>query len=115
MITVIINADPTVINITRHTKVPLAAGFDWNDVAVAAQTVRLYHFTTRNQREVTLPEGEVKTVILGILAQPEANMIFGHASYDTFFEAGREYRIVGVRDYNDVNIPNCTQVDCVAV
>ena len=80
----------------------------------AEQIVRLYHFTTRNQREVTLPEGEVKTVILGILAQPEANMIFGHASYDTFFEAGREYRIVGVRDYDDVNIPNCIQADCVA-
>ena len=114
MITDIINADPTVINITRHTKVPFAGGFDWNDVPVAAQTVRLYTFVTRNQREVTLPEGEVKSVVLGILAQPDADIVFGHLSYDTFVEAGRTYRVVGVRDYDDANLPPCIQCDCVA-
>jgi len=115
MITAIINADPTVINITRHTKVANAGGFSWNDVPVAAQTVRLYHYSTRNQREIMLPEGEVKSIVLGVLAQPDADIVFGHDSYDTFTEDGRTYRIVGVRCYDDINIPNCLQADCVAV
>jgi len=115
VITGLIAADPTVINITRHTKVPNAGGFSWNDVPVAAQTVRLYHFHTRNQREVMIPEGEVKTVVLGILAQPDADMVVGHASWDGFTVDGRTYRIVGVRDYDDANIPPCVEADCVAV
>jgi len=115
MITGIINADPTVINITRHTKVPLAAGFSWNPVAIAAQTVRLYTFSTRNAREVTLPEGEVKTIVLGILADIAADIVVGHNSWDSFVVGGRTYRIVGVRRYNDINIPQCTEADCAAV
>ena len=114
MITGIINADPTVISITRHTKVANAGGFSWNDVAIAAQTVRLYFVDTRNQREVMIPEGEVKTVVLGILAQPTADMVVGHDSYDDFVVDGRTYRIVGVRDYDDANLPPCIQCDCVA-
>jgi len=114
MITDIINADPTAITITRHTKVANAGGFSWNDVALAAQTVRLYFHDTRNQREIMLPEGEVKSVVLGILAEIDADMVVGHNSWDSFVIDGREYRIVGVRRYDDINIPQCSEADCVA-
>lgn len=115
MVGVIIAADPSVISITRHTKVPNAGGFSWVETIKDDQTVRLYKFTTRNQREVTLPEGEVKSITLGILAQFDADMEFGHDSYDTFDHEGRDYRIMGVRRYDDVNTDAMTQADCVAV
>ena len=114
-VTELINADSTSIVITRHTKVPNAGGFDWTPTVLPAQTVRLYQFSTRNQREFTLPEGEVKQVVLGVLAQPTGDFVFGHDSYDTFVYDGRTYRIVGVRDYDAIDIPNCLQCDCVAV
>jgi hypothetical protein len=89
---------------------------------LAPITVRLYFYSTRNQREVTLPEGEVKTIILGLLAELTVDIIVGHNSYDTFTTLStdsppelREYRIVGVRRYDDANIDLQTQADCVAV
>jgi hypothetical protein len=86
-------------------------------------TARLYHYSTRNQREVTLPEGEVKTVDLGLLVDGiTCDIIVGHNSYDSFTVIStdsppeiREYRIVGVRRYDDVNLDIHTQADCVAV
>jgi hypothetical protein len=66
-------------------------------------------------REITLPEGEVKMIVLGILAQPTADFVVGHLSYDTFTFDGREYRVVGRRVYDDSNVANCIECDCVAV
>jgi len=122
VITDIINFDPSTITITRHTKVKHAGGFSWTKMILAPITVRLYFYSTRNQREVTLPEGEVKTIILGLLAELTVDIIVGHNSYDTFTTLStdsppelREYRIVGVRRYDDANIDLQTQADCVAV
>jgi hypothetical protein len=115
MIDTIIAADPSVISITRHTKTPSAGGFSWAETTIADQTVRLYQISTHNQREINLPEGEVKSITLGILADHSADMEFGHDCYDTFTHDSREYRIVGVRRYDDVNADACSQADCVAV
>lgn len=111
----LIDADPSSIVITRYTKVPNAGGFSWTPTTLPAQVMRLYTYPTRNQREVTLPEGEVKTVEIKILALPNADMIFGHDSYDTFVDGGRTYRIVGVRLYDEKTIDPVLQADCVAV
>lgn len=111
----IINADSTSIIITRYTKVQNAGGFSWTPSVKAAQTVRCYQFTTRNQREFQMPEGEVKQIVLGVLAQPAADIQFGHDAYDTFVYDSGTYRIVGVRLYDDLNIPSAIQCDCVAV
>ena len=122
-LTNIIAQDPSTITITRHTKVKHAGGFSWTTSTLQPITARLYFYSTRNQREVTLPEGEVKTIILGLLVDGvTADIMVGHDSYDTFtfLTVGspselREYRIVGVRRYDDVNIDLQTQADCVAV
>lgn len=115
MITDIIAQDPTSIVVTRYTKVQNVGGFSWTPTTLAAQTVRLYQWTSRNQREATLPEGETKQIILGILALPTADFIFSHSSYDVFTDNGRTYRIVGVRKYDDLTIDPCVECDCVAV
>jgi hypothetical protein len=57
----------------------------------------------------------VKTIILGILAQPTADFVVGHDSFDTFTFGGREYRVVGRRVYDDSNVASCIECDCVAV
>lgn len=113
----IINADPSSIVVTRYTKVPNAGGFSWTPSVKAAQTVRCYQFTTRNQREFQMPEGEIKQIVLGVLAQPGADLQFSHDARDEFVYKNRTYRIVGERDYDDANIMDgfCTQCDCVAV
>jgi hypothetical protein len=111
----LIGYDPTIITITRHSKAANAGGFSWTTADLDPIEVRLYHYTTRNQREWNTPEGEVKQIVLGILAEPGVNIIVGHDSYDTFVVGSRTYRIVGVRDYDDSNVDPCTQADCVAV
>lgn len=114
----IISFDPTDIIIQRHTKVPNAGGFAWSvsDVTSFPITVRLYFITSRNMREVTLPEGEVKTIVLGMLAEWGTDIVVSHLSYDTFVFESRTYRVVGAREYDDVNLPdNACQYDCVAV
>jgi len=118
----IIMADPTVVTITRRVKVQNAGGFSWSEVKLDPLLVRLYNISPRNQREVTLPEGEVKEVVLGLLADGAADIVVGHDSYDTFEvysddspPTARTFRIVGVRHYRDANLPIHTQADCVAV
>jgi len=115
VITDIINFDPSIVTITRHTKVKHAGGFSWSTAVKAPIVVRIYQYTTRNMRETTLPEGEVKTVDHGLLAEVTADIKCDHACYDTFTYSGREFRVVGVRIYDDVNIDNQLQADCVAV
>ena len=122
-LTDIIAQDSSSITITRHTKVKHAGGFSWTDTVLAPQTGRIYNFTTRNQHEVTLPEGEVKTIVAGLLIDGvTADVMVGHDSFDTFsvWTIGspaelREYRIVGVRRYDDTTCEANTQADCVAV
>ena len=114
-ITDIIAQDVESIVITRWTKVPNAGGFDWTPVDLRPQTVRIYNFSTRNQREFTLPEGEVKQIVLGVLAQPNADILFGHDLRDEFVYNGRTYRVVGVRIYDDVTVDANLQFDCIAV
>ncbi len=115
MIAAIIAADPSTITITRHTKVPNVGGFSYTDTVLAPFTARVYHYATRNQSEVTIAEGEVKTIITGLLVDGiTVDIVVGHASYDTFVHEGRKYRIVGVRRYDDVNLDIHTQADCVA-
>jgi hypothetical protein len=111
----LISYDDTQIVVTRHTKVADAGGYTWTTATLDPQTVRLYTVSPRNQREYQTEEGEVKMITLGILAGSTADMVFGHDSYDTFPFGGRTYRIVGVRHYDDVNIPEHYQADCVAV
>lgn len=114
----LIAADPTAIVITRHTKGDDGAGgFTFTETVLDAITVRLYTYSTRNQREMVMPEGEVKTIELGILAELGADIVVGHESYDTFPHGGRTYRIVGVRNYDDSTLGSmeCTQCDCVAI
>ena len=113
--TEMINADPSSIVITRYTKVPNAGGFSWTPTILPAQTVRLYQHTTRNQREFQVPEGEIKQIVLGILAQPNADIIFSHDTRDEFIDNGRTYRVVGVRIYDEKTIDPCLEADCVAV
>jgi hypothetical protein len=107
--------DPTTIAITRHTKVDDEGGFDYTTATLARIDVRLYQFNTRNQREATMPDGERKFISLGVLAPKGSDIVFSHDSYDTFTALGRTYRVVGVRTYDDVNIDECIQADCVAV
>lgn len=111
----LLSFNPTVITITRHAKVKNTGGFDYVDTVLDPISVRLYHFMTRNQREAMMPDGERKFISLGVLAPKGSDMVFSHDSYDTFVVDGRTYRIVGVRTYNDVNIDECLQADCVAV
>jgi hypothetical protein len=111
----LISFDPSTITITRHTKVPHAGGFSWTPSNIGAMTVRLYQYTTRNQREWQDTEGEVKQIVMGILAEPNVNIIVSHSSYDTFTVGARTYRIIGVRLYDDTNVDPCIQCDCVAV
>ena len=122
MITSIISFDPSTITITRHTQVPHAGGYSWNETTLAPFTGRLYFINTRNQREYTLPEGGIKMITLGLLALPRTDIVVGHDSYDTFEvydtsspPVARTFRIVGVRIYDDINMPACVQADCVAV
>lgn len=114
MITDIINFDPSSIVVTRHTKVPYSGGYDWTLSTLPAQTVRCIFYITRNQSETVIVEGEVKNILLGIVAEPTADFVAGHNSFDTFVFQGREYRVVGVRHYTDVNIDAQVQCDCCA-
>lgn len=66
-------------------------------------------------REATLPEGETKQIVLGVLAQPTADIQFGHDARDEFVYDSRAYRVVGVRLYDDANCPSAIQADCIAV
>lgn len=111
----LISFDPTTITITRHTKVKNVGGYDYTPTVLAPVVVRLYQYNTRNQREFTMPDGERKVISLGILAPMGSDLVFSHLSYDTFSADGRDYRIVGVRTYNDVNVDESIQCDCVAV
>jgi len=114
----IIDLDPTTITITRHTKV-LSGGFTTlTTTPLTPIVVRLYNYTTRNQREYVSDTGETKKIDIGILAEPDEDIRVCHESYDTFDIPGagsppdiRTYRIVGVRHYNDP----CIQADCVAI
>lgn len=107
--------DPVTITITRHTKVAYKGGFNYVETVLDPFSVRLYQFNTRNQREATMPDGERKFISLGVLAPKGSDIVFSHDSYDTFTALGRTFRIVGVRTYDDVNIDECLQADCVAV
>lgn len=111
----LINFDPANIIITRHTKVPNEGGYVWVETILDAITVRVYQFTTHNQSEFTLPEGEVKSITHGVLANKDADIVVGHDSYDTFPYDGRTFRIIGIRHYTDSNVPEVKQADCVAV
>jgi len=116
LVTDIIGMDADSIVVTRHTKAPDGAGGDTlTETVLAAQSVRVYRFTKRNQYEMTLPGGEVKVITHGVLAEAGADFAFDHDSHDTFPFEGRTYRVVGVRDYDSTDFPNCIQVDCVAV
>ena len=119
----LIDLDPSTITITRHTKVT-AAGFTTLVATVLTPIiVRHYNYTTRNAREWVSDTGEVKQIVLGILAEPSVDIIVGHGSFDTFTLVStdsppeiREYRIVGVRRYDGADIPNpCTECDCVTI
>jgi hypothetical protein len=114
-VTDLINLDPSTVVVTRHTKVPHSGGFDYTTSTLGAQTVRCYYYSTRAQQESVILEGEVKNIILGVLAQIGADFVCSHASYDTFTWQGREFRIVGVRHYTDINVPAQVQCDAVAV
>jgi len=122
-LTNIIAQDPSTITITRHTKVKHAGGFSWTASTLQPMTARLYFYSTRNQREVTIPEGEVKSIIAGLLIDGvTADVMVGHDSFDTLsiWTIGspaelREYRIVGVRRYDDSTVEANTQCDLVAV
>lgn len=114
-VTDLINFNPSTVVVTRHTRAQHSGGYDYTTSNLAPQTVRLYYYNTRAQQETVILEGEVKTIIMGILAEIGADFRCDHAVYDTFTWNGREYRIVGVRRYTDVNIPAQTQCDVVAV
>lgn len=115
----LIALDSTTITVTRHTKAADGAGgFNWT-VNTHDETVRLYTYSTRNMREMTMPDGEVKIIDLGLLALVTADFVAGHDSYDTFEYEGRTYRITGVRHYDSAHLTlgdvDCIQCDCVAV
>ena len=119
----LIDLDPTTITITRHTKV-LSGGFTTLTPSILDPIiVRLYQFTTRNQREYVNDTGEVKKIDIGILAEPDEDIRVCHESFDTFDIADtssppdiRTYRIVGVRHYDGPDIPGpCIECDAVAV
>ena len=121
-LTDIIAQDLSIITITRHTKIKHAGGFSWTDTVLAPMTARVYQFATRNMRETTLPEGEVKTIDHGLLIDDiTADVRCDHTCYDTFTLTStgsppdtRTYRIVGVRRYDDSTIEANTQCDCCA-
>jgi hypothetical protein len=119
----IIDLDPTTIMITRHAKVLVGGFTTLIATSLAPIIVRLYNYTTRNQREFVADTGEVKRIDIGILAEPDEDIRVCHESYDTFDIPGagsppdiRTYRIVGVRHYAGPFMPNpCIECDCVAV
>ena len=123
MITDIINFDPSTITITRHTKVKHAGGFSWTTTTLAPMNARIYFYVTRNAREYTIAEGEIKQAVLGMLVDGiTADIRCDHKCYDTFdlLTIGspaelRTYRVVGVRRYDDSTVEAQTQVDCIAV
>lgn len=123
MIPYIILADPTDITIQRHLKADNGAGgfsLAVSDTTSYPITVRLYFYSAgaysmRNMREFTLPEGEVKEIVLGLLAPYGTDIEVGHDSYDTFVYEDRTYRIVGKRVYDHFAPTACMQCDCVAV
>lgn len=108
--------NPTVITITRHSKtVNESGGITETTVELDPITVRMYHYSTRNQMEMTLQEGQAKTKVLGLLADGEADIIVGHDSYDTFVYEDRTYRVMGVRVYRSSYLNTHTQADCEAI
>lgn len=112
----LIDIDPTIITITRHAKVTAGGFTTLADTVLDPITVRAYRYSTHNQREYTDDTGEVKSCDIGIMAEPDADMVVGHDSYDTFCFEGRTYRVVGVRVYDSPDISNpCLQADCVAI
>jgi hypothetical protein len=119
----LIDLDPTTITITRHAKVLVAGFTTLTATPLTPIIVRLYNYTTRNAREWVSDTGEVKQIVLGVLAEPTEDIRVGHESYDTFDIADtssppdiRTYRIVGVRHYDSPDLPgNFIQCDCVAV
>ena len=119
----IIDLDPTTITITRHTKV-ISGGFTTLTTSnLAPIIVRLYNFSTRNQREYVDDTGEVKRIDIGILAEPNVDIRVCHESFDTFTIAGagsppdiRTYLIVGVRLYDGpYGVNPAIEADCVAI
>lgn len=112
----LIGLDPSTITVTRHTRAgDGAGGYTYTTADLDPVVVRIYNFVIRNQHEWLSPEGEVKEVVMGILAPASTDFVVGHDSYDTFMWQGRTYRIVGVRNYTDVNLPEHIQADCVAI
>jgi hypothetical protein len=119
----IIDLDPTTIMITRHTKVLVGGFTTLTTTTLAPIVVRLYNYSTRNQREFVNDTGEVKRIDIGILAEPDEDIRVCHESFDTFDIADtssppdiRTYRIVGVRHYAGPYMPNpCIECDAVAV
>jgi len=111
----IISYDPSSITITRHTKSAKAGGFTWDITTLDPQTVRIYRLSPRNMTEIQTESGEVKRITHGILASPDADIVVGHDSYDTFEYDGRTFRIYAVRRYVDSNIDEHIQADCGAV
>ena len=111
----LINLDPSTVVVTRHTKVSHSGGWDYTTSTLGAQTVRCYYYSTRAANEQVILEGEVKNVILGVLAEISADFKCDHLVYDTFTFQNRDFRIVGVRGYTDGNVPPQIQCDCVAV
>lgn len=114
-VTDLINFDPSTITVTRHTRTQHSGGWDYTTAPIAPQVVRIYNYSTRNANETVILEGEVKTITHGILGVIGADFVCNHLAYDTFTWNAREYRVVGVRRYTDVNVPTQTQCDCVAV
>lgn len=115
MIGDLIGFNLTAITITRHAKVPSEGGYTWTETALAPIDARVYQFSFRNQREWQDPVGEVKQITHGLLADMNADIVVGHDSYDTFLFDGRTFRVIGIRHYDDVNIPEHYQADCVAM
>jgi len=111
----LINSDPTTIIVTRHVQMPSAGGYSWVETDLPPQTVRLYNISPRNQSQMTLPEGDIRNITLGIVATASGDFGVSHGSYDTFLHQGRTYRVVGVRHYDDLTIEEHIQADCVAV
>ena len=119
----LIDLDPTTITITRHAKVLVGGFTTLTATPLTPIIVRLYNYSTRNQREFVNDMGEVKRIDIGILAEPDEDIRVCHESYDTFDIADtssppdiRTYRIVGVRHYDGPYMPNpCIECDCVAV
>jgi len=116
-IQMIIDADPVDITVTRHTKTPEYGGNTYTEKTLSPQRVRIYQLYSKghNQKEWQTPEGELKQVTHGVLADINADFVCSHMAYDTFEFNNRTFRIIGVRRYRDVRADACTQCDCVAV